>query len=694
MQSHTKNNINLFRYLFILTGFFVVIELCVFLQSSELYLGDYEMIADKLKIPAKVFLGIFQFLSAQLFIHLLYVSAVYCIVRLMGVASKKINNHIHQWGLWIWVLGLIIILLANQIQFPNSKFAILTKSIIHYPILAKILLSISLGLLSIALMIAVIGLWRVSIRYKKTAILAMLIPCLIVIFLIHSHRGIAVKDGASQEKPNIIFIGLDALRPDFLGFFGAGQTTPNIDAFLERSTVFSEALTPLARTYPSWVSILTGAYPKQSNVRYNLSDQMAFDLKQTLPAILRDHGYQTMYAMDETRFSNINQAFGFDQLITPPMGFNDFLVGTINDFPMSNLLINTWVGKHLFPFSYGNRPVYTTYDPNSFLKLLDHALQQPRDKPLFLATHFCLTHYPYVWADVKYNTKNNGAPLYQMAVNKADAEFSKFLEILKKNKLLEHSIVVVLSDHGESFLLDGDRVTEKELYIPGKDNKNREIPAFHPSANNGEKVNQSVGHGTDVLGLTQSHTVLSFRFFGVDGQKPNLVSGWASLIDIKPTILDLLKIESAKQNGKSLIDYISAKKTTIEELSHFYMESDFTPDAVYSVHPETRKVLFQGINFFQINPKTTLITIKKSMGDLIVSSKQFADFYGPWVLALYPQHQKPMIPILVNLDSGLWTDDLRTPFAKNSPAKEMLSHLKTFFGDDIKGKISTDARIE
>ena len=535
------------------------------------------------------------------------------------------------------------------------------------------------------------GVGLLAFRYKKRAVGIFGLIVIVSAITIFFHQPIVTTDGATKDKPNIILIGVDALRPDFLSYFGATQPTPHIDQFLKQATVFSESLTPLARTYPSWMSILTGAYPKQSNVRYNLSDQMDFDLKQTLPAILRENGYKTIYAMDETRFSNINKKLGFDKLITPPMGFNDFLVGTMNDFPMSNLLVNTFIGKYLFPFSYANRPVYTTYDSNSFLKLLHHELQKPRDKPLFLATHFCLTHYPYVWADVKYDKDNNGVPLYQNAIKKADLDFSQFLEMLRKNKLLEHSIVVLLSDHGESFLLDGDRVTQKELYISGVDNKKREIPQFYPPRETDEKVNQSVGHGTDVLSLTQAHTVLSFRFFGIEGQKPHLIPGWASLIDIKPTILDILKIETPKQNGKSLKDYIFAKKLAIEEPAHFFIESDYTPEAVYSVHPETRKVLFQGINFFQIHPKTTLITVKKNMGDLIVSSKQFADFYGPWVLALYPQHEKPMIPILVNLKSGLWTDDLRTSFAKNSPAKEMLSKLRSFFGQDIHDKVQNEA---
>jgi hypothetical protein len=72
------------------------------------------------------------------------------------------------------------------------------------------------------------------------------------------------------------------------------------------------------------------------------------------------------------------------------------------------------------------------------------------------------------------------------------------------------------------------------------------------------------------------------------------------------------------------------------------------------------------------------------MLERIISSKQYADFYGPWVLALYPQDKQSMMPILVNLETGEWTDDLRTPFAKNAPTSLMLDALNSFFKEDLK----------
>jgi hypothetical protein len=136
-------------------------------------------------------------------------------------------------------------------------------------------------------------------------------------------------------------------------------------------------------------------------------------------------------------------------------------------------------------------------------------------------------------------------------------------------------------------------------------------------------------------------------------------------------------------DGNSLRDIIEGKKVATIAEKDFFIESDFSPQAVRTVHPETRKVLFEGIDFFQINPITMRITVKKSMADMILSSKQYADIYGDWVLAVYPQRKGVMMPILVNLKTGAWTNDLRGAFAMNSPAKHMLQALQAFYGNEI-----------
>lgn len=676
---NTSHKSGLFSYLIALTIFFLALELSFFIQGSGLYLGDFKLVANHLHVPATILPGIAFYIGAEFFVHLLYVTFIWSLMQCIVIALPRYKKHIVTLGMSLWLFGLVTILLANQYYFPNSKFAYLTRNIFHVSA-AKYLYWICLSIFSLISLVASFGALKLILRKLKWVLSSLAVGLLMTVGF-SLHHPMPVMDAGTAEKPNIIVIGVDSLRPDFVGFMGGTKRTPHIDDLLENATVFSEALTPLARTFPAWVSILTGEYPKLDNVRFNLQTDIHFDLKQTLPAILQAHGYETIFSTDETRFSNIDQRFGFDRVITPPIGFNDFLVGTLNDFPMSNLLVNSPLGEYLFPYSYGNRPVFTTYDPNSYINLLRMHLAGSRQKPVFLITHFCLPHYPYMWG----NRPGYGSSLrnYQAAVKRVDKQLSDYLALLKQDNLLEHSIVILLSDHGEAIEIPGDRATDADFFVPGKANVKKTIPKFYPPALQAEHVNQSAGHGTDVLSMTQYHTVLAFRFYGVNGQVPSIIPGRVSLMDIKPTILSILGIQATQYSGKSLVEYLAGKKTIVSSNENFFTESDFSPQAVRSVHPETRKVLFEGIDFFEINPKTTRLSVKKSMADMIISSKQFADFNGPWVLALYPQNKQTMMPILVNLESGLWTNDLQTTFAKKSPAKAMLRSMKRFFGNDI-----------
>lgn len=669
-QVHHKQNW-LLIYLIALTLFFILLEISFFIQASSLYLGVFKIVTYHLKIPTSVFPGIAYFLLMQLLIHIAYLFFIYILTLFVSQTFRLTQSQTEKTGILLWFIGISMILLANQIFYPNSKFAILTSTLFP-PTIAIIFLII----LTIFFSLAILSATYSYIKNKHR----LLITSLLILFLsgISLKHHYNIRSAATFSKPNIILIGIDAVRPDFLGFFGSDNQTPHLDYFLNQSAVFSESLTPLARTYPAWISILTGQYPKKNGVRLDLAEHITFDVQETLPAILKKAGYQTLYATDETRFSNIDERFGFDQTITPPIGFNDFLLGSFNDFPLSNLVINTFLGRYLFPYSHANRAAYITYNPTTFLNDMESTLAKPHSKPLFLAVHFCLPHYPYLWAGRSGTT--SPVENYRHALTEADSQLNGFLERLHKNKLLDHSIVVLLSDHGEALELPGDRITESDLFIPGS---HPSIPHFYPPSEYHEKPNQSGGHGTDVLGLTQYHTLLAFKFTGTETQNAYIIPGRVSLLDIKPTLLELLKIPDTLSNGKSLLKAIRGEPTTITTQADFFTETDFTPEAIRSVNPQLNKVIFEGIDYIKINPHTTRLSIQQRTADLILSSKQYADFYGPWVLALYPQSQHWMLPVLVNLESGKWTTDLHTTFAKRAPTQHMLQALKQFYGSDL-----------
>lgn len=91
------------------------------------------------------------------------------------------------------------------------------------------------------------------------------------------------------EKPNILFIAVDDLRPQ-LGCYGHSEiVSPNIDRLAARGTVFERAYCNVPTCGPSRISVLTGR-------RTTTAQWRTEDLKKeftTLPRLLGQHGYTT-----------------------------------------------------------------------------------------------------------------------------------------------------------------------------------------------------------------------------------------------------------------------------------------------------------------------------------------------------------------------------------------------------------------
>lgn len=680
-RTHSTPVINrkegIFGYLLLLTAFFFLFEISFFILCNKTYLSDFDFVSSHLSIPVTIIPGILFFIAVQIALHLVFCLLAWLIAAPILLTLRLPSGQHLNLAITIWLWCIITMMLANQYYYPNTKMAELLGIFIPNQTVAKCSLIFFLIPLSLSLFFA-FGYWlQYLYRFSNRFFAIGLILISAATFLVVRHEPRKIEDAASSTKPNIIFVGIDSLRPDFLSYFGSERKTPFFDDFLNGATVFSEAVTPLARTFPSWTGILTGQYPREIGVRYNLATVPKNNLVSALPVILQRAGYRTIYATDEVRFSNVDKSFGFDRLITPPIGLNDFLVGTFNDFPLSNLFVNSKIGRVIFPYSYANRPVFFTYEPNSFLQMLQSMLKHPRHQPIFLAVHFCLPHHPYLWADLP-ATKFSAQERYAESVLRVDRQINDFFALLRRYELLNHAIVVVLSDHGEALELPGDRITEHDLYV-GKGKP----PQFYPASLDHQEINQTAGHGTDVLGLPQYHTLLAFRTYGLQANQAKSVSGVVSLLDIKPTLLDFLSLTSSDVHGQSLRSYIWGKKTQVTQHQPVFLESDYTPDAIRTVYPETRQVLLEGIQLFQIDPKTTRLTVKPKMGEMIIHSKQYANIYDGWMLALYPQNQNVRMPILINLKTGLWTNDLTSTFAAHSPARHMMQDLKAFYGEEI-----------
>lgn len=632
---------------------------------SPLFSGHYP-------IPPVVYPGLVFNLVAHSIIWLLLTSACWLFARIFAYGLNLDTKRTYSTGIIVWLLAIISLFMLNQYLFPRSLFADFTATLIPVTLNTVILYGLAIVFL-LASLIVLYGLIKYALKNRIFAIASVL--CIIVVAA--SYYWLQQTPAvATFNKPNIIIIGVDSLRPDHLGFTGSSlNITPNIDKFLQKSTYFANANTTQGRTYPAWVSILTGQFPKQNGARFDLIDPRYVHLDDDLPKLLQKTGYQTVYATDEKRFANIDKSYGFDKTIGPAIGFNDFILGMFNDFPLSNLISNTRLGKWLFPYNYSNRADTIIYRPTTFTADVIHFLRQKRQKPLFLGIHFCLSHWPYTWSasgikDYPPHTYQDVQTLYNKSVKAVDQQFQQFWQALEKQHLLSNTIVIFLSDHGESLAFPADRLTAENKYIGGNIQNSRF--AQYIKQHSDLPLDQSTGHGTDVLSPSQYHIVLAFRLFGQQ-QKNSIAQRHfpVSLIDIKPTIAALLNMPIKADNGISLAPYLFNDSLKPPATRALFMESGFAPDKIKTGKYTLDDLVDLAVTYYKINPKNGRVHIKDSKTAEILRNKQRAIIYGNWLLAVYPANGAN-IPVLVNLESKQWTDDLHSSFAKDSPLKNML----------------------
>src|SRR5947207_1556865 len=79
--------------------------------------------------------------------------------------------------------------------------------------------------------------------------------------------GCAADPAQPSAKPNVVFILIDTLRADHLGFMGYKRpTSPTLDKWAAESVIFDHAYSAAPWTPPSIASIFTGLYPTVHHV--------------------------------------------------------------------------------------------------------------------------------------------------------------------------------------------------------------------------------------------------------------------------------------------------------------------------------------------------------------------------------------------------------------------------------------------
>lgn len=296
-----------------------------------------------------------------------------------------------------------------------------------------------------------------------------------------AHLPVARASAAHDDgRPDVVVLAADSLRADRLD----ARTAPHLSALAARGTRFDRAYVSLPRTFPSWVTLLTGRHPHHHGIRsmFPRWEERARDFD-ALPERLARAGYATAVVSDYAGdvFSHID--LGFESVDVPEFDFRQLVRERAleRETPLMPVL-HSHLGRLVFPVL---REMNDAADPTL---LADDAVRtmrrlEGRGGPFFLVVFFSTAHFPYAapspyyrrFTDPDYRGRfkydkpvglAQDAPadardrqqvraLYDGAVLAIDDAAQTILDAMKSDGIDRKTVVVVTADHGET-LYDHD----------------------------------------------------------------------------------------------------------------------------------------------------------------------------------------------------------------------------------------------
>lgn len=403
----------------------------------------------------------------------------------------------------VLLFGWVLLVAVNSWLFPLSSYSV-PFAVLNSPLLGKGLAAVFVIGVCVALFLGA-GMARLKV-------FGLIASLLILLFGIGTIGSSLLK--APMADRNIIIIGIDSLSAHV--FEQNLALLPNIVKATAHAQRYTKAYTPLGRTFPAWVTLLSGRPPAESGAFFNLRNMDHVSRAGLLPSGLRDLGYRTVFGIDERRFSNIDESFGFDEVVGPRPGVLDFLLQSVSDTPLSNLLLQTRLAGLLLPYTYINTAAFANYSADGFVDAV--AAAAASDKPLFLAVHFESAHFPFKTRHARMKVQGSNPILvnHLEALTAVDAQVGRLMEQLRHKGVLDNALLIVVSDHGE-----GLGELEATIELDG-----HSVPV------------QGYGHGVNLLSEWQNRIVLDATQF-VAGE-PIDASGsrnqQVSLLDLKRAI--------------------------------------------------------------------------------------------------------------------------------------------------------------
>ncbi len=331
-------------------------------------------------------------------------------------------------------------------------------------------------------------------------------PPLFLVFLSACWSCSATVADAAEQKPNVLLICVDDLRPE-LNCFGADYIqSPNIDALAARGRAFHRHYVQAPTCGASRYALLTGLYgPGSNNAIFGRAKLQAEDsapVPPSMPAWFRKHGYTTVSVGKVSHYPGGRGGPDWNDEAIPEMPFSwDRHLMPVGPWQhprgamhgLANGEIRGDAGKmDVFQSTPGEDTIYPDgLTAETALEELRTLAADSTDKPFFLAVGYIRPHLPFgsptkyfepyekaalppiphpekpqgetTWHKsgefMKYNRWDrdpNTDPEFATEVRKhyaacvtyADTQVGKLLSQLEASGVSDNTVVILWGDHG------------------------------------------------------------------------------------------------------------------------------------------------------------------------------------------------------------------------------------------------------
>jgi arylsulfatase A-like enzyme len=396
----------------------------------------------------------------------------------------------------ILALSLALAFITRRKAWSGTLFAIAYFCFLAVPQLVKLVLpGVVHPLIPVIGLLAAFQITR-SVnrrRHSRFALWMIAVPALLALCALSfgRMREYSLMSGLPNppQSPNVLIIIVDTLRADHLSPYGYSRdTSPYLTQLAQQGVLFENAIAPSSWTLPSHASMLTGLYPHESRVQAG-KDILSGSLP-NLGETMRRRGYRT--AAFSANYELFTRDHGFIHCFSHYEEYEQSIGGILEKVPLSKLILealsHVTIGEKFAYFGEKNAPTTERVDKNAldwiekghrpfFVVLNYFDLHEPTLPPehyLHMFTTNPKARTQNVYFDEKctaYAVKPLCAPempqivdVYDGSIRYVDGSIQHLLSELTGRGVLQNTIVVFTSDHGQEFGDHGIYGHGKSLY--------------------------------------------------------------------------------------------------------------------------------------------------------------------------------------------------------------------------------------